>query len=219
MRHGVTLSAILAVALAHAVSQDVPVLGGAELPDPERVCTKAGEKCGGVADFPAVAYQACCDTRLICAVPKAIPAGLWGRFCIFSADTIDAPVVTSAVPSSTVKGGTNDQGASTTAAIAGGVIFALVLITSVGLLCFCVGKRGRDRWNEKPASGVNAGSGRAENWVDVMGIDPPPLAAVKPDITTVAVGGEVDRPDGRGGSAGMRTGSSDGMGPSTAGGC
>jgi hypothetical protein len=86
----------------------------------------------------------------------------------------------------------SEKGGPSIPAIAGGVVGALVLLAAVGLVCFCVGKKGRDRWNGTNAGGVQVGSGRDENWVQVMGLDPPPLVAAEPDIPPVAVGGEGD---------------------------
>jgi hypothetical protein len=78
MLRAVALSAILAVALVRAVSLTVPVLGGDEIPDPERTCTKSGEKCDGAAGRLPVVYKACCDDRLVCVISKGLSAELWG---------------------------------------------------------------------------------------------------------------------------------------------
>jgi Hint module len=111
----VYLSSLVAVPVSKTVNQLVPELGGPQVPDAQRVCSKSGEKCAGSVGFPAVVYKGCCDNRLVCAVPKNMPAGTWGRFCV--SDSMAAPEsATTTVAATTVAGGTTVKGASTVAA-------------------------------------------------------------------------------------------------------
>jgi hypothetical protein len=152
-------------------------------------------------------------------VPTGPPPGGAGESTVTSADTTadaspDASADASAdvspdattEPYETRARAEKDAGGSSIPAIAGGVAGALVLLASVGLVCFCFGKKGRDRWNEKTAGGAPVGSGRDENWVQVMGLDPPPLAAAEPDNAPAALGLESAGPDGRGGADGSGRG-------------
>lgn len=65
-------------------------LGGPVNPDPDRTCTKDGEKCAGYPGFPAVKLVYCCNKELLCGVPLTVPEGLWGQFCVLPGE-IDIP--------------------------------------------------------------------------------------------------------------------------------
>lgn len=85
----------------------IPLSNRQEIPDAGRICTKSGDKCAGSVGNPEVVYAGCCDERLSCGVPTALPAGAWGQFCISPTDVdVDATAaanegsvaVTTAVP-------------------------------------------------------------------------------------------------------------------------
>jgi Hint module len=100
--------------------QTVPDLGGPTVPDAGRVCTKSGEKCAGVPGQAAVKFAKCCDDRLSCGVPKSLPSGEWGQYCISKSEvdtaaTTKANAGASSAPVTTVAGGSTVAQGSTVA--------------------------------------------------------------------------------------------------------
>jgi hypothetical protein len=95
-----------------------------------------------------------------------------------------------------VSSSSSQPGGPNVRAIFGWVLGALVLLALVGFVCFCVVKERSDPWNEKLAGRVHVRSGRDDNWVQVMGLNPPPLPAASPEVPSESVGREGDGPDG-----------------------
>jgi hypothetical protein len=95
-----------------------------------------------------------------------------------------------------VSSSSSQPGGPNVRAIFGWVLGALVLLALVGFVCFCVVKERSDPWNEKLAGRVHVRSGRDDNWVQVMGLNPPPLPAASPEVPLESVEREGDGPDG-----------------------